>query len=99
MSCSAAKGRGKLADLQIDSIEPSAPWSPDRSVGEIFEKLGTDPQQAASLMLAYLQDGHSATDAMNHARRLIFLRLLMTRLPRLCRQAPRRYPGVPVVLT
>jgi hypothetical protein len=70
----AAKGRGKLADLQIDSIEPSAPWSPDRSVGEVFEKLGTDPQKAASLLLAYLQDGQPATDAMNHARRLIFLK-------------------------
>jgi len=70
----AAKGRGKLADLQIDRLEAGEPWSSDRSASEIFEKLGKDPHQAATSLLSYLKAGHGATDAMHEARRLIFLK-------------------------
>lgn len=70
----AAAGRGKLADLKIDALQPDPDWNADRSVDEIFQQLGKQPQQAAASLLAYLNDGNSANDAMHHARRLIFLK-------------------------
>ncbi len=70
----AAKGRGDLADLRIDTLEAAPDWSPDSSVEEIFKQLGQDPGRAAAQLLAYLGGGQSASQAMHHARRLIFLK-------------------------
>lgn len=70
----AAANRGRLADLKIDALQADQPWSAERSVAEVFEQLGKQPQQAAASLLSYLNDGNSANDAMHHARRLIFLK-------------------------
>lgn len=67
----AAKGRGQLADLQIDSLKPA---DDDASLESIFRDLGRDSGQAAAGMLRYLSEGNRAADALTYARRLIFLK-------------------------
>lgn len=70
----ASKGRGALADLQIDTLQPQQGAPGDQPVESIFEELGRNPAAAASQLLAYLGQGNTASDAIHHARRLIFLK-------------------------
>ena len=69
----AAQERGDLADLQIDTLSVASD-SEAIELPEVFEQLGHDKPQAAAAMLGYLQSGRSASDAITHARRLIFLK-------------------------
>ncbi|QEG41638.1 hypothetical protein [Roseimaritima ulvae] len=69
----AAQGRGKLADLQIDALTPVEGEQPPQ-LSTVFQSLGQNASQAAAQLLRYLDDGQPASDAMSYARRLIFLK-------------------------
>jgi len=67
----AAKGRGALANRQIDRLEPAAGTS---DLPEVFGTLGKNSPEAARQLLGYLAAGNSADDAIRYARHLIFLK-------------------------
>lgn len=69
----AAVGRGKLADLRIDSLAAADREQP-LELPALFTLLGQNAGQAAAEMLRYLDAGQPASDAMTYARRLIFLK-------------------------
>ena len=70
----AAQGRGRLADLKIDELQPAENWQAEKPAEAIFQELGRDPAAAAAQMLAYLDQGQPVNDAIHQARRLIFLK-------------------------
>jgi hypothetical protein len=69
----AAKGRGKLADLKLDALEPAeVKESGSEAVGDVMRTMGSDRTMAARKFLAYRAAGGDATPLMNAARLLVF---------------------------
>lgn len=72
---SSASDRGKLKDLTIESVLlESERQRPTEGLEAIFASVSGDRQQAAELLFEYLQRGGNATDVLDEARRLIFLK-------------------------
>ena len=72
----AMKGRGKVRDTRIDDVQPRAlnESSGPGAIEEIFGDLSGDRMNAAGKVRQYLEDGGSARDLINAARRLIFMK-------------------------
>jgi hypothetical protein len=69
----AAKGRGKLADLRIDALEPAELKADGaEAVGEVVREMGGNRQLAARKFLAYRAAGGDPTPVMDAARLLVF---------------------------
>jgi hypothetical protein len=70
--------RGDLAkskDLHVDELKSTAPKSDSApTVDEIFASVSRDRLTAAKQVLAYLKSHPDATDFINAARRLVFLK-------------------------
>jgi hypothetical protein len=67
----AAKGRGELKDLTIDSVTSGGDSA---TLDDVFAAVSRDRLQAANKLNAYLSSGGSAEAAIDQARRLIFLK-------------------------
>ena len=70
----AMEGRGKLADLRLDRLEPGEAGHRLPGVGEIFAEVSKDRLAAARKTLAALQGGVPARKVIDAARRLVFLK-------------------------
>jgi hypothetical protein len=69
----AAKGRGALADVRLDKLEPTAPAGTGAdAVAEIFADVGRDRPRAARKLLGYLRAGGDPRPLHEAARRLVF---------------------------
>ena len=68
------RGRGELRDRSLDDLQPELAEAP-QNPGSIFEILGKDPDQAASLTKAWVSENSAGLpELMTEARRLIFLK-------------------------
>jgi hypothetical protein len=71
----AARGRGELADVTVEKLEPHSQGSePQPSLDEIAADISANRMQAASKVEAYLSSGGNADDFVAATRRLIFLK-------------------------
>lgn len=71
----AMQGRGRVADVRIDQVEPLALESTgDGAVSEIFADLSNDRMTAARKVLAYLQANPEPGDLIDAARLLVFVK-------------------------
>jgi hypothetical protein len=70
----AAAQRGALRDLTIDAVAEPAGSSTTVKLADVFTDVSRDKLQAARKLHAYLVAGGSAQDAVDMARRLIFLK-------------------------
>ena len=70
----AMKGRGDVGDVTIESLVSDSVTESDSAVGEIFRNVSSNRFKAAGGALRYLRAGNDATDLMQSARRLIFLK-------------------------
>jgi hypothetical protein len=69
----AAKGRGQLADLKLDALEPAEVKSQGtETVGEIVREMGQDRGLAGRKFLQYRAAGGDPTPFMDAARLLVF---------------------------
>jgi hypothetical protein len=66
--------RGKVGELQIDGLEPESPAGGDEALADIFRDVSDDRHEAARKVLGYLQHDGSATNLIDGARRLVFLK-------------------------
>lgn len=68
------RGRGKLAEVKIDQVEPVAPPKGESiSMDQIYREVSDDPMLAAQMTMRLLADNEkAATDLMSTGRRLIF---------------------------
>jgi hypothetical protein len=71
----AAGGRGKLADLKIDTISSESPKATGaEAVGEIFADVSSDPKSAARKTLGWLASHGQPGPLIDAARVLVFLK-------------------------
>ncbi len=71
----AVVGRGgKLADIQLDTLEPLDPAPNDGSVEDIFSDVSDDRLRAARKTLAYARQHPAPEQFINTARVLVFLK-------------------------
>jgi hypothetical protein len=70
----AMEGRGKIADLRLDQLEPAEAGHRLPGVQEIFAEVSKDRLAAARKTLAALQGGVPARKVIDAARRLVFLK-------------------------
>jgi hypothetical protein len=71
----AAKGRGKLKDGRLDTLETAKLNSGgEAAVEEIFADVGDNTDAAAQKVLAYLEQGEDPKQLLDAARVLIFLK-------------------------
>jgi len=66
--------RGSIETVQLDQLPAEPLEHPDRGVTEIFDAVGKDDKTAARKVLAYLKDHPQATELVDTARVLIFLK-------------------------
>lgn len=69
----AMKGRGDVGSARIDELTTTEPANDD-PLADIYRDVSRDRMAAARKMLAHLQAGHSAQDAIQAARQLVFLK-------------------------
>ena len=71
-----AMDRGKVSDLNIDDLQPAELQnpSPGAAIDEIFADVSGRSDRAAAKVRSFLQAGGDATQFINAARRLIFLK-------------------------
>jgi hypothetical protein len=70
----AMKGRGDVADVQIDKLEPVIRKGEPVSVDEVFADVGKDRAAGAAKALAYVQGTHEPKKLIDAARVLIFMK-------------------------
>lgn len=71
----AARGRGALRDLTLDTLKPSAPGnSGNAGITEILNEVRGKPLDAAAKVRGYIEQGDNADALIAAARRLIFLK-------------------------
>ena len=69
------RDRGSVSDMRISEIGGAdAIGDPAESLNTIFDKVRSEPADAASRLLAYLEAGGDARQFVQAARRLIFLK-------------------------
>lgn len=71
---SAMGGRGKVADVRIDQVEPMAIKAGPESVAEIFADISRDKMTAAKKTLAWLKDNPQPQPLLDASRLLVFLK-------------------------
>jgi hypothetical protein len=69
----AMRGRGTVADRAIDQLEPIETGE-SSGVGEVFDRISSDPLAASRLLLKGLDQGWSAEEVIRSARQLVFLK-------------------------
>ncbi|QDU56976.1 hypothetical protein [Aeoliella mucimassa] len=68
-------GRGSVKSLSIDDLQPEVPTEQGAgAIEEIFSELNGQPATAASKMLGYLNQSQDASEMMDAARVLIFMK-------------------------
>ena len=70
----AMKGRGEVADVQIDKLEPAVRKGDAVAVDEVFADVGKDRAAGAAKALAFIQGTHQPKQLIDAARVLIFLK-------------------------
>ncbi len=68
------RGKDRLADLQLDKLEPLPLESPTGSVDEIFADIGSDRVQAARKTLTFARANPNPQQFMDTARTLVFFK-------------------------
>ncbi|MDG2382722.1 MAG: hypothetical protein P8N76_13715 [Pirellulaceae bacterium] len=69
------KDRGAVGSTRIDQLAAAEiPADPSECMEAIFAQISTDRNTAAQQLFGYLEQGNSATDVIQGARRLIFLK-------------------------
>lgn len=68
------RGRGDVGSTRIDQLEAADFTSQDAAIESIFHNVSDDRMKAAEEVFGYLNAGNSATDIIDAARRLIFLK-------------------------
>ena len=68
-------GRGKIANHQLDTLQPYASEEPqDHSTATIFKDVSHDKMRAATRVLSYLKAGESPQKLLDQARLLMFFK-------------------------
>jgi hypothetical protein len=71
----AMPSRGRLGDDRVLELEPEKlPDDHEAALSEIFQSVSDNRMAAARKTLAYLQDGQSAKDFIDAARRMVFVK-------------------------
>ena len=68
------RGRGNVGSAKIDQLSAADPGAPEKAIESIFDHISNDRMKAAEEVLGYLDAGNSASDIIDGARRLIFLK-------------------------
>ena len=68
------RGRGNVGSAKIDQLSSADPGAPEKAIESIFDHVSNDRMKAAEEVLGYLDAGNSASDIIDGARRLIFLK-------------------------